>query len=329
MKKTVLYIIFISFEFILLGVIIYLGIKIYKLNDRSVKGIQYVTVINKKNLIFEPENKKLEYFYEPKPNTNIEDHLTWLDYEAVYTINSDSLNERFNYFVKKPEDTYRIITIGDSFTFGQYINTQENYSELLEDNLNNRLTCPGIKKFEVINLGVEGYDVAYTVERFIKRGIKYNPDLVIWLLNGHNLDKVNELIYEVRPTIMQEGFLNYNSETRKFEVTDESMKIVKKNYSEEFRLEYHKKAFERLINNYKGKLIIMTSKGEKMPNINLLDSYVLKSSNYIYYSNFYNFYSDKDAYFPDGHPNRVGHRKIANYMLQYLLNNTLNKCDNQ
>ena len=59
-------------------------------------------------------------------------------------------------YIKKNKDTFRIITLGDSFTFGMYINTKDNWTELLEDKLNSDMGCKNISMFEVINLGVGG-----------------------------------------------------------------------------------------------------------------------------------------------------------------------------
>jgi lysophospholipase L1-like esterase len=112
--------------------------------------------------------------------------------QAKYTINKDTLNERYDYSVKKQPGVFRIMTIGDSFTYGLYTNTDRNWTELLEDKLNADLRCQKSRKVEVINLAVNGYDITYTVERFLKRGIKYNPDLVIWPIRSFK--KLNEEI---------------------------------------------------------------------------------------------------------------------------------------
>lgn len=323
MKKHIYYFTFIILELLLLVVIVILAIKIKKSLREQSERIQFVTQIKKEDLIFDSEN--LKYFYEPKPNSVQLDQPNWLGYEAKYTINNDSLNERFSYTLNHDTSTYRIITIGDSFTFGQYINTPENYSEILEDSLN-KLKCKNIKHFDVINLGVEGYDVTYTIEHFIKRGIKYNPDMVVWLLNGHNLDQVDELTYQIRPTMKQEGFLDFNSKTNRFEVKEQAIKVVKKIYSEKLRLEYLKRAFEKMFNNYKGKLIVMTFKDEKIPNKNLLEEFLQKTKN-IYYPYLYNTWTDETLHLKDYHPNKKGHQKIAEDMFRYLNENFL-KCQN-
>jgi len=134
--------------------------------------------------------KELKYFSEPKANTVKKE--TNKSYKATYTINRDALNERFNYPIKKEKGTYRIMALGDSLTYGLYVNTNKNWTELLEDKLNKDFKFPNIKKFEVINLGVDGYDIEYTVERYKIRGKKYNPDLIIWPIRSFY--RINELM---------------------------------------------------------------------------------------------------------------------------------------
>jgi len=93
-----------------------------------------IYILKRNNLVFN-SNSQLKYFYEPKSNTK-EKATRWAPEWTIpstfktdgiyYTINSDSLNERFNYSIEKPKNTYRIITLGDSFTFGVFVNTKDN-----------------------------------------------------------------------------------------------------------------------------------------------------------------------------------------------------------
>lgn len=176
----------------LAGVIV-TGVMIYRQREKfkNVLGVTTIVPVDKRNLVFSPSDQ-LEYFYEPTPNSVIPGHADWLSYTATYTINADSLNDRYDYAVQKPPNVFRIITLGDSFTYGQWVNTADNWSEKLEDLLNT--TCQGPLKFEVINLGVWGYDVQYIAHRYEIRGAKYNPDLIIWLESGSGFDRTRELM---------------------------------------------------------------------------------------------------------------------------------------
>ena len=157
------------------------------------RNAQHVSVspIAKKNIQF-PTDTPLKYYYEQIPNTTVTEPADWLSMPATHTINSDGLNERYDYPVQKAPGTYRIVTIGDSFTEGMYVDTANNYSERLEDMLNTSLHCANIAHVEVINLGVEGFDMQYILERYKRKGIKYEPDMVILTTTGTDIIFSNE-----------------------------------------------------------------------------------------------------------------------------------------
>jgi len=86
--------------------------------------------------------------------------------------NSKGLRDNKEYNYSKSKEAYRILILGDSFSFGNGVNLNESYPEYLRDNFKN-------KNVEIINLGVPGYGINNEYLYFIKEGIKYNPDLVI------------------------------------------------------------------------------------------------------------------------------------------------------
>lgn len=104
-RKLIVYTLLVSFELLLLAIIVILGTKIFHLSKDKVKGIQYVTAIKKEDLTFPNENKPLKYFYEPKPSHISISAADWLGYEVKNKINSDSLNERYEYSIAKPKNT--------------------------------------------------------------------------------------------------------------------------------------------------------------------------------------------------------------------------------
>jgi len=107
--------------------------------------------------------------YELKPNAKIKER-----HHGV-TINSDGFRGK-EYPTQKPEGTYRIVVIGDSVTFAKGFKLEETLPKILEARLN--ASCP-IKKFEVLNMGTEGYNSIQELEMLKTKGLKYNPDLVI------------------------------------------------------------------------------------------------------------------------------------------------------
>ena len=90
-------------------------------------------------------------------------------------INSQGFRD-YEYAVEKPEGIFRIIVIGDAFTFGQGVEMEETYAKVLEKRLNDRMDETS---FEVLNFGVPGYLLFNSAEQFQSKALKYTPDLLI------------------------------------------------------------------------------------------------------------------------------------------------------
>lgn len=88
-------------------------------------------------------------------------------------INSLGLRDR-EYSPKKPPGVYRILALGDSITFGNYVAAREPYPEQLEGMLGR---LPG--RFEVLNLGLGGYDTLNEVALLEHKGLALQPDMVV------------------------------------------------------------------------------------------------------------------------------------------------------
>lgn len=327
MKRIIPIVIFITLEIIIITGIIFLGKKLFEIKDKNELS-KYVTVIRKENIIFSSDSGSLKYFYEPKPN-NIEIiHPSWLGNEVKYNINLDGLNENKNYTINKPFDTYRIITIGDSFTFGQYVNTEENYTEVLEKILNNNLKCKNINNFEIINLGVPGYDIEYTVHRFEKRGIKYSPDLVIWLLNDVKFKKINEYLQPLINKLMKQNYLH--SDFNKLSIANNEInQTIDKylnNMGDDYILKYINNKFDRIPTIYNGNLLILSPLGMKKSYQKLINNFILSHANFQYFDELINVSLYKKYKLLDGHPNVEGHKKIAEDIFKYLQTNYFSDC---
>lgn len=289
--------------------------------SKNILGAQNINPIKKENLIF-PDVKDLKYFYEPKPNS-IDKVNEWSPYQGVYTINSDSLNERFEYQIIKPEKTYRIITLGDSFTYGLYVDTKDNWPERLEDMLNNSLKCKNYQKFEVINLGVHGYDFQYAVERYKRRGEKYNPDLVIWLVV--DTLRIHHQIASCSAEIIKE--LEKNKEydkIRSYYPWHEARKKVIEKYGEENILEFQLQQIKNLDDYFKKELILAFISYLPSNHINYL-SQIKKFRNQTYIT-LINL-SNEDHFPTDGHPNKKGHFHIAQQFYEFIEINKIIPCN--
>lgn len=201
-------------------------------------------------------------FYEPKPNIVDFGDENWLTFTPRYTINEDSLNEVKNYSVEKPRDTFRIITIGDSYTFGQFVNTKDNWTEQLEVDLNRKCRK---KKYEVINLGVHGYDLTFSEHRYDIRGEKYDPDLILYLLKEDDFSEIKSITARAKWNFIND-FKNdpknkeaLKSKTSEVELLRKAVevgdKILRRYYSESEVVDYQLHYLQKLIDTNRNLLI--------------------------------------------------------------------------
>lgn len=109
------------------------------------------------------------------------------DYEWVsknVTLNKFGYRD-FEYEMIKPRDVYRIYVLGDSYTYGWYINDfNKSYPKILENVLKK---SDSTKKIEVINASRPGYNFKAETERFINEGVLFQPDMVIVGINPLDL----------------------------------------------------------------------------------------------------------------------------------------------
>ncbi len=323
MKPKILIIIFIQ-----LIVIVSLFLKI-----RSEKNNTLGASVNTINASDITRNRShdLKYFYEPKADSTQVGEASWLPYKVKYTINSDTLNERFDYSVNKPTTTYRIITLGDSFTFGQYINTPENYPETLENLLNNSLECKKIDKFEVINLGVLGYDIGYEVARYKLRGEKYKPDLILWMLEQGNFTTLQEYLQPKAVSIEQE--LKKTGEDERlikngnyYPAWNKAREEILNELGIDSILEIQYEFMNEFAQNYKNSLIIFGYPNDERFR-DMIIKFVSSRPKSYYYNDFIDIYKINDAVLQDGHPSALGAKFIAQDLFKYLTKNKFIPCD--
>ncbi len=303
-----------------LCVSIFLGFKTLNGSKSSVLGTQLEMVLPKTQHEFPSTTAGLTYFYEPKPNIVERWNPQWLGYEVTNTINSDTLNEPKDYPIEKPDYTYRIVTLGDSFTFGAYVNTDENYSEVLEHALNSDLQCHTIRQFDVINLGYPGYDVPYGVARFEKRGAKYSPDLVIWLLNQWDVETINEKQRALQEEFQKQGYPIYDPKTRRNTAVEMAIIKLKETVGEDWIAQQNRIALKSFANLH-GKSLFIISLATVSPRYTeVLDEFTLLNTHYRYIPNLLpRYFSDTSYQLPDHHPNANAHRAIAEALIPYIL----------
>jgi len=77
---------------------------------------------------------------------------------------------------EKPAGVRRIVMLGDSITFGNSVAWNQTFSYELQRMLNERA---GRRKFEVLNLGVSGYNTGQELATLRELGLAFSPDLII------------------------------------------------------------------------------------------------------------------------------------------------------
>jgi SGNH hydrolase-like domain, acetyltransferase AlgX len=90
-----------------------------------------------------------------------------------YTFKLNSLGFKdLEYSQEKPDDVFRIISIGDSFVYG-VVPYEYNFLTILDTKLNET------GSFEVINMGIPGIGPREYLSVCANEGIKFDPDLVL------------------------------------------------------------------------------------------------------------------------------------------------------
>jgi lysophospholipase L1-like esterase len=107
------------------------------------------------------------HLFEPEKAYN------WEGIDVV--INSRGFrNSEFD--VPKPENTFRILNLGDSIAFGWEVAEADTYGKVLEAALNDQGS--GIT-YEVLNAGIPTWNLEAERNFFLQEGLGYDPDLLI------------------------------------------------------------------------------------------------------------------------------------------------------
>lgn len=169
------------------------------------------------------QNKTLRY--ELKPNIR----ATYACKEII-TNSAGFRGQEFS--IQKNPGVYRIILIGDSVAFGKLLSFEDTIGERLKSAL--AAACPA-KKFEVFNMGVEGYNSIQELELLKTKALKYNPDLVIvyYCFN----DPENPEYY------FKKNFLTLHSQLARY--------ILHKSQKYKFKKEKKKKGIKNIEENFR------------------------------------------------------------------------------
>lgn len=118
---------------------------------------------------------------------------------AIYRINSRGCRD-IEFSAEKPDGVFRILALGDSFTFGMGVESEATYPKQLEQILRGK----GYS-VEVINCAVIGYDMWQYTVALEEKVLAYHPDLITLGVF------VNDLVASYPPPEVREpGYLGKN-----------------------------------------------------------------------------------------------------------------------
>ena len=238
---------------------------------------------------------------------------------------------------EKPADTFRILTLGCSTTFGWGVDDNQTYPWQLESTLQQGRT-PGQTKIEVINGGQPGYSSfqgLWLWERTLKR---YQPDLVVF---GYIVQDSRKVAYsDLSQAVLQQNadFLKqnilYNMKTYLFllnlyrgrqievkETKQENYRIPLDQYTENIR------AFKKLSEGVGAEMMLfgypLERDGYTAEHRQILHAAadVLKVPLYDPQPEFERITAQQTLFFPQdrGHANAEGNALIAKGMAQFLV----------
>ncbi len=96
------------------------------------------------------------------------------EFDVTYEVNELGLRDDPMTSPKKPEGTYRVLMLGDSFVLGYTVDRQDLFVDLLEHWWRDES-----RPIDVINAGTEGYSTDQEVLWLDRHGREFQPDLVL------------------------------------------------------------------------------------------------------------------------------------------------------
>lgn len=169
--------------------------------------------------IFIRPSKNPQRIYEATPKAS------GYGWETQIDINSYGFRGR-EYSLQKPANTFRIIVIGDSISFGNRLAPEENYPTMLET-----LYQQAGKSVEVLNLSLGGYDTLQEVATLADIGLQFDPDLVILGYCNNDIGVASGNVNYIR-RLQQYGHWIYRSRLVQF-IRIQLDRIALKQFSQE------------------------------------------------------------------------------------------------
>ena len=103
------------------------------------------------------------------------DSVEQILHNRPYRLQTNSVGLRNIAEVDDDPQTFHILALGDSFTYGYYVHNDEAWPSRLEEVLNQRLDT----RVQVLNAGVPGYTIVDQLDYLLDKGLRLEPDLVV------------------------------------------------------------------------------------------------------------------------------------------------------
>jgi lysophospholipase L1-like esterase len=114
--------------------------------------------------------------YKQRPFSIISGRSRSNEYDYEYQHNSEGFRD-IDHTFEKPKNTFRILGIGDSFTYGQGVSFENTFLYILEKMLNEREKDS--PKIEIIKAGIPRFFPEPERILLEQYGLKYSPDLIL------------------------------------------------------------------------------------------------------------------------------------------------------
>jgi len=122
------------------------------------------------------------FHHSPKPGKF---NKTYANQKISYQINSFGIRDA-EYQIPKPQNTYRILIIGDSFVYGEGVDIENVWVKILENKLQH-FDFP--QNIEIINGGIWGYSPILEYLFFKEKLIHLQPDLVLQCIFSNDISE--------------------------------------------------------------------------------------------------------------------------------------------
>jgi lysophospholipase L1-like esterase len=98
----------------------------------------------------------------------------------------------------KGTGTFRVMALGDSYTFGDHVDTEEAYPAQLERILAGEARGAAPVKMEVINAGANGFGILDMQDLWVKAGRRLDPDVVLITFTANDISDMTRPVPIIR-----------------------------------------------------------------------------------------------------------------------------------